>query len=240
MSEKAIDNLSRRRTLQLCAVSGGFGLSATGVTAGAGGRREANELHLVESGVRYRTADDDLDLSLRMPVDFAPKYWTGADGIMPTPQASETERRLLVGADGVVANGTVNPVGRQYGGASNRGHLPLQLRGGRQPVDAALVKEDVVHPRYSIHREGRDVAVTTSGGTDSVGAGERAELTFPARTYTVVTHDAVATDELTSRSGEGDEAVYRHEKRTVERRFVPTLSVRNRGTVTVWQRGNAR
>lgn len=230
------DSVSRRKALELCAVTGGLALTSTDVAADDGERRKANELLLVESGLQYRSEDGELDLSLRMPVDFAPKYLVGTDGITPTPQADRRERKLLFESDAVVSNGSIHPVGERYGEPSNRGYLPLKLRNGRQPIDAAPVEEDVSHPQYSIHREGAVVAADAAGRSERVYPDESAELRFPARTYTVTKHVAVETDEVTAQPEEGEQPLYRHETRTSEERFVPTLSVQNGGRVTVSER----
>lgn len=238
MFETKKGRVSRRRALKLCAVSGGAALATTGVVAGDEDRSKENELFLVECGVWYQPTGDSLDVTLRMPVDFAPKYRFVPDGIMPTPQAAQDERQRMFESNAAVSNGRIHQMGREYGGSSDQGYLPVRLRYGRQPVDAAPVAEDVVHPEYNVRRNDSTVAVRTDGQSKEIDPGNEAELRLSEQTYTVTKHIAVETEGQTTQPMEGEDTRYRHEVRTAERRFIPTLTVENYGRVGVWKRGN--
>lgn len=240
MPDSNFDCVSRRRALELCSVTGGIAISTTGAAAADEEQSKENELLLVESGFRYEPVGGELDIDLRRPVDFAPKYWTGPDGIIATPQADRDERRRLHGSNAVVSNGRIHRIGREYGGPSNRAYLPVGLRYGRRAIDAAPVEGDVEHPRYSIHRRGSTVVVEAVDGTERIDAGESAEFRFAERTYTVTKHVAVEADGRTDQAMEGEGTCYRHDTRTSEQQFVPTLSVRNGGRVTVCIQGGQR
>ncbi|MFB6194435.1 MAG: hypothetical protein ABEI75_05160 [Halobaculum sp.] len=234
MSEDETTRPTRRSVLRVSAASG-VALSTAG-RAVAGGE-PVNEPTLIEAGVRFDPRSE-LSAAFRMPVDDPPNYRSFGQRVVPTPFADGNELRRLRNGETIVANGSIRPADGTFG--AERDRLPVRLWNGRQAFDAARVAGTVTEPRYTVRTTGKTARVSLAGTKKTVEPGETATLTADPETYDVVTHRSVETDATVTEPGEGTESAVGTERRTVTRTFDPTVTVQNRGTVAVHERGEGR